>query len=80
MRFLSALSVVIGLALLAPAPASAQLDPMLAQRTKGKADAPITVYERRTGKVVSTKAFTAAMCSLDYDEKAIDDHVHSFVK
>ncbi|MBK8005393.1 MAG: thioredoxin domain-containing protein [Gemmatimonadetes bacterium] len=45
MRFLAALAVVTGLALLAPAPAAAQLDPMLAQRTKGKADAPITVYE-----------------------------------
>ena len=43
MRFLAALAVVTGLALIGPAPAAAQLDPMLAQRTKGKADAPITV-------------------------------------
>ena len=48
--------------------------------TDGASDAVLTVYERRTGKVVSTKAFTAGMCSLDYDEKAIDDHVHTFVK
>lgn len=48
--------------------------------TEGTSEADVTVYERRTGKVVATRHFSAPNCKDDYDDAAVEAWVRSFVK
>jgi len=48
--------------------------------TEGSMEADITVYERRTGKAIGTRHFSAPSCKDDYDDAAAEAWVKSFVK
>lgn len=46
----------------------------------GATDAIVAVHERRTGKVATTKTFSAPSCSQDYEERAIEEWLRSLLK
>lgn len=48
--------------------------------TDGSMEADVTVFERRTGKAVGTRHFSAPTCKDDYDDAAAEAWVKSFVK
>ena len=48
--------------------------------TEGTSEADVKVYERRTGKVIGTRHFSAPTCKEDYDDAAVEAWVKTFVK